>query len=85
MSIGADRSDLQDHLEENYSEELSLDEGISLALKTIAQSNDGELEAAGVDLATISTETEEFVEHTNEEIASHIAANDLESTEDPEE
>jgi Proteasome subunit. len=85
VSIGADRSDLQDHLEENYSEELSLDEGISLALKTIAQSNDGELEAAGVDLATISTETEEFVEHTNEEIASHIAANDLESTEDPEE
>jgi proteasome alpha subunit len=85
VSIGADRSDLQDHLEENYSEELSLDEGISLALTTIAQSNDGELEAAGVDLATISTETEEFVEHTNEEIASHIAANDLGSPEDSEE
>ena len=85
MSIGADRSDLQDHLEENYSEEFSLDEGISLALTTIAQSNDGELEAAGVDLATISTETEEFVEHTNEEIASHIAANDLGSPEDSEE
>ncbi len=85
VSIGADRSDLQDHLEENYSEEFSLDEGISLALTTIAQSNDGELEAAGVDLATISTETEEFVEHTNEEIASHIAANDLGSPEDSEE
>ena len=85
VSIGADRSDLQDHLEENYSEEFSLDEGISLALTTIAQSNDGELEAAGVDLATISTETEEFVEYTNEEIASHIAANDLGSPEDSEE
>ncbi|ERG96515.1 archaeal proteasome endopeptidase complex subunit alpha [Haloquadratum walsbyi] len=83
VSIGADRSNLQEHLEENYTNELSLNEGIGLALRTVAISNDDELTAAGVDVATVATDTEEFIELTNDEISTYITDNDLEATEDP--
>ncbi|WP_144901488.1 archaeal proteasome endopeptidase complex subunit alpha [Halobellus captivus] len=84
VSIGADRGDLQDHLEENFADDLTLDEGVGLALRAIASTNDDELASDGVDVATVSTETEAFVELTNDEIATYIADNDLEPTEDDE-
>ena len=82
VSIGADRSDIQEYLEENYDEELSLDEGVGLALRAIASANDDELEAGGVDVATITADDEAFVELGNDEIASYVAENDLEPTDD---
>jgi proteasome alpha subunit len=82
VSIGADRGDLQEYLEENYTDEMSLDEGLGLALRTIASTNEDQLTPDGVDVATISTETEEFVELSNDDIASYIAENDLEPPED---
>ncbi|MDS0293362.1 archaeal proteasome endopeptidase complex subunit alpha [Halogeometricum luteum] len=82
VSIGADRGDLQDYLEENYREDLTLDEGIGLALRAIASTNDDELDAGGVDVGTVSGETEKFVELTNDEISEYIAENDLEPAED---
>jgi len=85
VSIGADRSDLQEHLEENYEEDLTLDEGVGLVLRTIASANDDELDPAGVDVATITTESEAFVELTNDEIATYIADNDLEPSEEDDE
>ena len=85
VSIGADRSDIQEHLEEHYHDELGLDDGLGLALRAIASANDDELEASGVDVATIDADTESFVELDNDEIADYIADNDLEPTEDDEE
>ncbi|QCC48070.1 archaeal proteasome endopeptidase complex subunit alpha [Halobellus limi] len=85
VSIGADRSDLQEHLEENYEDDLTLDEGVGLALRTIASANDDELAADGVDVATITTESEAFVELTNDEISTYIADNDLEPSEEDDE
>jgi proteasome alpha subunit len=82
VSIGADRSDIQEHLEENYDEDLSLDDGVGLALRAIASANDDELEAGGVDVATIEADSASFVEFDNDEIAEYIAANDLEPAED---
>jgi proteasome alpha subunit len=82
VSIGADRNDLQDYLEENYDDDLTLDEGVGLALRAIATANDDELAADGVDVATVSTESEAFVELDNDEIAEYIAENDLEPSED---
>ena len=85
VSIGADRSDIQEHLEEHYHDELGLDDGLGLALRAIASANDDELEASGVDVATIDADTESFVELDNDEIADYIVDNDLEPTEDDEE
>jgi proteasome alpha subunit len=82
VSIGADRGDLQEYLEEHYEEEMSLEEGIRLALSAIASTSDDALEPSGVDIGTVSAETEEFVELTNEEIGEHIAAAGLEPSED---
>jgi proteasome alpha subunit len=84
VSIGADRGDLQEYLEENYRDDLTLDEGIGLALRAIASTNEDQLESGGVDVATVTTETETFVELTNEEIDEYIADNDLEPTDEDE-
>jgi len=77
VSIGADRGDLQEYLEENYTDEMDLEGGIDLALKAIASSNEDELEPAGVDLATVDLESESFRELTNEELESHLAELEL--------
>ena len=84
VSIGSDRSDIQEHLEENYDEDLSLDDGVGLALRAIASANDDELESGGVDVATIEADSASFVELDNDEIDEYIAANDLEPTEEDE-
>jgi proteasome alpha subunit len=84
VSIGADRGDIQEHLEENYEDEMTLDEGVGLALRAIASANDDELTAAGVDVATVSADSEEFVELENDEIEPYIVENDLEPTEEDE-
>ncbi|RDI71025.1 archaeal proteasome endopeptidase complex subunit alpha [Halopelagius longus] len=85
VSIGEDRGDLQEYLEENYSEEMTLDEGLGLALRAIASTNDDQLDAAGVDVATVSAETEEYVQLTNDEVESYITENDLEPTDEDDE
>src|SRR6056297_81112 len=48
VSIGADRGDLQDFLEENYREDMDLDAGIGLALRAIASTNDDQLSPEGI-------------------------------------
>ncbi|SDY47893.1 archaeal proteasome endopeptidase complex subunit alpha [Halobellus clavatus] len=85
VSIGADRSDIQEYLEENYEDDLTLDEGVGLALRAIASANEDELESSGVDVATVSGDTEAFVELDNDGIADYIAENDLEPAEDEDE
>ena len=77
VSIGADRSDLQEFLEEQYEPGADLDGGIDLAVRTIASANDDELEPTGVDVATVDAETGRFRELSNEEIESHLAERDL--------
>ncbi|RLM59418.1 proteasome endopeptidase complex, archaeal, alpha subunit [Halobellus sp. Atlit-31R] len=84
VSIGADRGDIQEHLEENYDDDLTLDEGVGLALRAIASANDDELTAAGVDVATISADSEAFVELENDEIEPYIVENDLEPSDEDE-
>jgi proteasome alpha subunit len=77
VSIGADRSDLQEFLEEQYEPGVDLDGGIDLAVRTIASTNDDELEPTGVDVATVDAETGRFHELSNEEIEPHLAERDL--------
>jgi proteasome alpha subunit len=77
VSIGADRSDLTDYLEEHYEEGLALDEGVELALRALASVNDDTLAADGVGVATIDGESESFIELSDDEIAEYLAEYDL--------
>jgi len=77
LAVGADRGEIEDYLEEHYDEELSLDEGIGLALSALASVNDGSLRPEGIGVATVPTETAEFAELSDEETEAHLEANDL--------
>jgi proteasome alpha subunit len=77
VSVGADRGDLQEYLEEHYREDADLDGGIALALEAIASTSEDGLAPDGVDLATVDAETASFRELPNEEIAEYIAEHDL--------
>jgi proteasome alpha subunit len=77
LAVGADRGEIEDYLEEHYDEELSLDEGIGLALSALASVNDGSLRPEGIGVATVPTETAEFAELSDEETGAHLEANDL--------
>ncbi|MFB6129304.1 MAG: archaeal proteasome endopeptidase complex subunit alpha [Salinigranum sp.] len=88
VSIGANRGDLQDFLEENYRDDMDLDGGIGLAMRAIASTNEDELEPEGIDVATVDVETETFDMLSNDEIESYLAEHDLlpeEGGEEPEE
>ncbi|KAB1194685.1 MULTISPECIES: archaeal proteasome endopeptidase complex subunit alpha [Haloferax] len=84
VAIGADRGDHQEHLEENYRDDLTLEDGIALALEAIASTNEDGISPDGVDVATVSSESERFVELSNEDIEDHLVANDLLATEEDE-
>jgi len=77
VSIGSDRSHLQDYLEEHYTDGLSLDGGIDLALETIASANDDELAASGVDVAVVPADTGSFRTLADEDLGEHLEALDL--------
>jgi len=67
LAVGADRNDIREYLEENYSDELDLDGGIRLALEALASVNDDELSPEGIGVAKISVDDEQFHELTDEE------------------
>jgi len=77
VAIGADRSDLQTYLENNWSEDLSLEEGVDLALEALSLTREEELEPSGLAIAVVETATEAYRELTIEEIETHLA--DLET------
>jgi proteasome alpha subunit len=77
VSIGANRGDLQEYLEEQYTDELSLDQGVELALRAIASTNEDELAPEGVDVAKVPAEDATFVQLSNDHIESHLAELDL--------
>ncbi len=77
LAVGADRGDIQEYLEEHYTEGGDLDSGIVLALNALASVNDNELRPEGVGLATIDVDTERFIELTDEEVKEYLTAEDI--------
>ena len=64
LSIGANRTDVRERLEEGYTEELSMEQGIELALEALAESDDDDaLDPEGVGLATIDADDPRYVDH----------------------
>ncbi|WP_336327003.1 archaeal proteasome endopeptidase complex subunit alpha [Halovenus sp. HT40] len=85
LAVGADRGDIREYLEENYSEEMDLDAGVDLALSALASVNDDGLNPEGIGLATISVEDEQFHEHDIEEREAYLEQFELLASEDEEE
>jgi proteasome alpha subunit len=72
LAIGADRGEIEDHLEEHYEPEMDLDAGIGLALAALASVNDGQLRPEGIGVATIDAETETYRDLDDSEVESHL-------------
>jgi proteasome alpha subunit len=77
LAIGESRDDIQDYFEEHYEPDLSLDEGIELALRALASVSDDGLEAAGLGLATIDADTEQYHQYSLAELDDVLAEHDL--------
>ena len=77
LAVGADRADLQDFLEEEYVDEMSLEEGIGLGARALAKVNEGVLSPYDIGLATIDQASERFLRLTDDEIEEYLIEHDL--------
>lgn len=59
-AVGADRDAIQTALEEQYHSNLTLEDGVGLALQTFDDVNDADLSTESVDVATISVDSEQY-------------------------
>ncbi|GAB7095087.1 archaeal proteasome endopeptidase complex subunit alpha [Halolamina litorea] len=84
LSVGANRNDIREHLEAEYDDEMSLEDGVDLALSALTVADDEELTPEGVDLATIDAETAEYVQLPDDEIEEHLEKRDLLPSDDDE-
>ncbi|MFC6975601.1 archaeal proteasome endopeptidase complex subunit alpha [Halomicroarcula sp. GCM10025709] len=77
VAIGGSREEIQNFLEDEYAEEMDLEAGVELALRSLASVNDDGLDATGVDIATIDVETEQFTKLSEDDIADRLAEFEL--------
>jgi proteasome alpha subunit len=59
-AIGSGRDDIQEFLEDNWTDDLTLDDGVSIAIRGLLES-EAELDADSISVATITTEGYEVV------------------------
>lgn len=82
LSIGANRDETREYLEEEFEEELSLKGGISLALEALDLNDDTELTPEGVAVATVTSDDDgEYRERSDDELADLLAEFDLHAEE----
>ncbi|QSG15298.1 archaeal proteasome endopeptidase complex subunit alpha [Halapricum desulfuricans] len=84
LAVGADRNDIREYLEEHYDAEMTLDDGVGLALSALASVTDGGLSPEGIGVATISVEDERFEQLDERTRREHLEANDILAGEDDE-
>lgn len=77
LAVGANRSDIEDHLKDHYQPEMDLDGGIGLALEALASVSEEGLEADGLGVATIDSETEQYQVLDEAEVESYLEEQDL--------
>lgn len=76
-TVGKDRSQIQDSLETTYQKQLSMEDGIDLALQALASSTDKDLTPERIGLATVDAESGQFQSLDFDERRDHLEANDL--------
>ncbi|MUV88859.1 archaeal proteasome endopeptidase complex subunit alpha [Halapricum sp. CBA1109] len=60
LAVGADRNDIRAYLEEHYDDEMSLEDGVGLALSALASVTEDGLTPEGIGVATIHVDDEQF-------------------------
>ena len=81
LAVGADRGEIEEHLEEHYEESADLDGGIGLALGALASVNDGSLSPETIGVATIPADTAQYEDLSDAQVESHLDENGLLETE----
>jgi proteasome alpha subunit len=84
LAIGADRGEIEEHLEEHYEESADLDGGIGLALGALASVNDGSLSPETIGVATIPADTAQYEDLSDAQVESHLDENGLLETSEEE-
>ena len=84
LAVGADRGDIEDYLEEHYTDDLDIDGGIGLAMEALASVNEDELTSEGIGLATVSVE-DGFEKVPDEKIEAQLEEHGLLADEDEDE
>ncbi len=77
IAIGSDRSDIQTFLENEYTEDISLEDAVGLALRAIGSVQEEGMEPSGVGAATVDAESGEYIQLTDEEIREYLEEFDL--------
>jgi len=77
LAIGENRADIREYLEERYDEELTLDEGIELALSALSDGTDELLDPEGIGLATVTVDDESYRQFGVEEIEAVLEEHEL--------
>jgi proteasome alpha subunit len=85
LAVGADRSDIQEYLEENYDDDADLEGGIELALRALDSVTDESLTSEGIGMATVDVESEQFVELTDDEVDEYLAGFEMVGDDEDEE
>ncbi|WP_336344390.1 archaeal proteasome endopeptidase complex subunit alpha [Halalkalicoccus ordinarius] len=85
LAVGADRKEIEDYLEDNYDEGMDLEGGVELALRALAEANEGELRPESIGMATIPTESAEFTPIEDDQLDSYLAEFELLADEDEDE
>lgn len=84
LAIGSGRSDIQEYLEAEYRDDLTIDEAVGLALEGLAEASENGLEASSVGVATVDAESSQYIKLTEDEIAEFISDLELEPEEESE-
>ncbi|GAD52942.1 proteasome subunit alpha, archaeal [Halarchaeum acidiphilum MH1-52-1] len=84
LAIGSGRDDIQQYLEDEYSEDVALEDAVGLALAGLGQVHDDGLTPEGIGVATVDAESGSFIELTDDEIEEYLVDNDLLADEDEE-
>jgi proteasome alpha subunit len=73
LSVGENRSDIREHLEDGFRADLTLEEGIDLAFGALAETNgDDGMEPEGVGLATIPSDDPVYEDHDLDTVESYL-------------
>ncbi|MFD1599615.1 archaeal proteasome endopeptidase complex subunit alpha [Halobellus rarus] len=85
VAIGSGRDDIQEFLESNWAEDLSIDDGVEIAVRSLLESND-DLDAESVTVATVTADGYRVVseEEITDVIDEYGSSDDTDDTEDTE-
>jgi proteasome alpha subunit len=65
------------HLEAEYDPEMDLQGGVGLALEAMAEATEDGLDSAGMHVATVDVESEQFTTLSTDEVESHLEERDI--------